>query len=413
MPTLLQINTVINSGSTGHIAEELGKLVMEKGWKSYIAYGRNPRPTNSIPIKIGTKLGVYSHVLLTRIFDRHGFGSYFATKKLIKNIKKIKPDIIHLHNIHGYYLNIEVLFTYLRTLDIPIIWTLHDCWSFTGHCSHYTAVNCNKWKSSCFLCPQKKQYPKSLFDNSKKNYKDKKGLFTGLKNLTLVTPSIWLAEEVKKSFLKEYPVKVIHNGIDLNVFKPIEDKQNLISGTNKRKIILGVASVWNDRKGLRDFIELSKMLSDDEEIVLVGLTEKQIASLPKNNHITGIRRTENQTQLAELYSRAIVFVNPTYEDTFPTTNIESLACGTPVITYKTGGSPEIIDDNTGFIVAPHEINELRNCVTKVEQIGKEAFSNACRLRAEKHYNNITNFKKYLELYTSLSELIENKFSKTF
>lgn len=399
MPTLLQINTVINSGSTGHIAEELGKLVMEKGWKSYIAYGRNPRPTNSIPIKIGTKLGVYSHVLLTRIFDRHGFGSYFATKKLIKNIKKIKPDIIHLHNIHGYYLNIEVLFTYLRTLDIPIIWTLHDCWSFTGHCSHYTAVNCNKWKSSCFLCPQKKQYPKSLFDNSKKNYKDKKGLFTGLKNLTLVTPSIWLAEEVKKSFLKEYPVKVIHNGIDLNVFKPIEDKQNLISGTNKRKIILGVASVWNDRKGLRDFIELSKMLSDDEEIVLIGVTEKIIETLPSN--IKGIKRTESKEELAEWYSKALVYFNASIEETFGMTCAEAQACGTPVIAYNSTALPETISEKTGILVEPNNIEKVYDAIQEIKQKGKAYYSTECRKRTEHLFEEKNNFSEYIDLYKTL------------
>ena len=399
MPTLLQINTVINSGSTGHIAEELGKLVMEKGWKSYIAYGRNPRPTNSIPIKIGTKLGVYSHVLLTRIFDRHGFGSYFATKKLIKNIKKIKPDIIHLHNIHGYYLNIEVLFTYLRTLDIPIIWTLHDCWSFTGHCSHYTAVNCNKWKSSCFLCPQKKQYPKSLFDNSKKNYKDKKGLFTGLKNLTLVTPSIWLAEEVKKSFLKEYPVKVIHNGIDLNVFKPIEDKQNLISGTNKRKIILGVASVWNDRKGYKDFLALSKLLTNDEEIVLIGVTEKIIETLPSN--IKGIKRTESKEELAEWYSKALVYFNASIEETFGMTCAEAQSCGTPIIVYNSTALPETISEKTGILVEPNNIEKVYDAIQEIKQKGKAYYSTECRKRAEHLFEEKNNFSEYIDLYKTL------------
>ncbi len=404
MPTLLQINTVINSGSTGHIAEELGNLVMEKGWVSYIAYGRNPRPSNSIPIKIGTKFDVYLHVLLTRVFDRHGYGSFLATKKLIKQIEKIKPDIIHLHNIHGYYLNIKLLFTYLKTLDTPIIWTLHDCWSFTGHCSHYTAVGCSKWKTGCFSCPQCRQYPKSFYDNSKNNYKVKKSLFSGVKDLTIITPSNWLAEEVRKSYLSAYPVKVIHNGIDLNIFKPIEKSKKNIYNKNEKKIILGVASVWNERKGFQDFVELSKMLLDDEEIILVGLSEKQIASLPKKYHIRGICRTENQSQLAELYSDATVFVNPTYEDTFPTTNIESIACGTPVITYKTGGSPEIIDENTGFVVAPHDLNELRNCIDKIEYKEKGTFSIACRRRAENCFMNLDNFRKYIDLYISLTKL---------
>ncbi|AEE17641.1 glycosyltransferase [Treponema brennaborense] len=394
MPTLLQINTVINSGSTGHIAEELGNLVMQSGWKSYIAYGRNPRPSSSESIRIGSKWSVYSHVLITRLFDRHGFGSYFATKKLIKQIKKIKPDIIHLHNIHGYYLNIKVFFEYLKTLYIPVVWTLHDCWAFTGHCSHYTAGCCSKWQAECFECPQEKQYPKSFFDNSRKNYNDKKRLFSGIKNLTLITPSEWLAEEVGKSFLGSYAVKVIHNGIDLNVFKPS------LSLKKEEPVILGVASTWTDRKGFYDFIKLSKLLKTGEQIVLIGVNEKQKAMLPQN--IVGISRTENQQQLAEWYRRVVCFLNLTYEDNFPTTNIESLACGTPVITYRAGGSPEIIDENTGFVTEAGDIAAVRECITKIENAGKELYLALCRSRAVDFFDKECNFKKYIKLYNDLT-----------
>lgn len=393
MPILLQINTVINSGSTGHIAEELGMLAMQNGWESYIAYGRNPRQSSSKAIKIGSKLGIYFHVFLSRFFDRHGFGSYFATKKLIKQIKEIKPDVIHLHNVHGYYLNIRLLFEYLKTVDTQIVWTLHDCWSFTGHCSHYTAVGCDKWQTICYKCPQKTQYPKSFFDNSKRNYKDKKKLFCGIKNLTIVTPSEWLAEEVKKSFLKGYPVKVINNGIDLNVFKP--------AVLERKFIILGVASTWTERKGFDDFIKLADMLHADEEIVLVGLSEKQIESLPKDKNIRGIRRTESQQQLAELYSQSLCFVNPTYEDTFPTTNIEALACGTPVITYKTGGSPEIIDEETGVVVEQGDLNAIRDNIDNLKQIQKETISSKCRKRAGLLFEKNKRFSEYMNLYKEL------------
>lgn len=307
MLTLLQINTVINSGSTGHIAEELGKLVIQNGWESYIAYGRNTRPSFSKTIKIGSKISIYFHVLITRLFDLNGFGSYFATKKLVKKIDKIKPDIIHLHNIHGYYLNIKVLFEYLKKINIPIIWTLHDCWGFTGHCSHFTAVQCNKWQSGCSRCPQKKQYPKSFFDNSKWNYRNKEKIFSDIKNLTIVTPSKWLSEEVKKSFLKYYNIKTINNGIDLKVFKYTKKV------FTEKKIILGIASIWTNRKGFYDFIELSKLLSEDEIIVLIGISNKQKKLLPKN--IVGILRTENQQQLVEWYNRAICFLNLTYDVT--------------------------------------------------------------------------------------------------
>lgn len=393
MKKLLQINTVVNSGSTGHIAEELGEEVMKNGWKSYIAYGRNPRPSSSMAIKIGSKFGIYLHVMLTRFFDRHGFGSYFATKQLVRKIREVNPDIIHLHNVHGYYLNIKVLFSFLKKLDIPIVWTLHDCWSFTGHCSHYAAVGCNKWQTKCFRCPQKKQYPKSFIDNSKRNYFDKKNLFTGIKNLTIVTPSDWLAGEVKKSFLKKYTVKVVNNGIDLNIFKPSKS-------SHCEKIILGVASTWTERKGLFDFYKLAEILPPEYKILLVGLTEKQIKALPEK--IKGITRTESVAKLAELYSAAAVFINPTYEDTFPTTNLEALACGTPVITYRTGGSPEkIVDGKNGFVVEPGDIDSVCECVKKIIADGKQKFTDYILDSQQKEFDKKNFVKKYFEIYENL------------
>lgn len=397
MKKLLQINTVVNSGSTGHIAEELGKEVMRNGWESYIAYGRNPRPSASKTIIVGTKFGIYFHVLITRLFDLHGFGSYFATKKLVRQISKINPDIIHLHNIHGYYLNIKVLFNYLKTLDTPIVWTLHDCWSFTGHCSHFVAVKCDKWKTGCLKCPQKNQYPKSFFDNSKKNYADKKELFCGIKNLTIVTPSSWLADEVKDSFLNKYKVEVVNNGINLKIFRPLKIKNPF----GNKKIILGVASTWTKRKGLFDFYKLAEILPEDYKIILVGLSKKQIKVLPEK--IKGITRTESADDLASLYSAAFVFFNPTYEDTFPTTNLEALACGTPVITYRTGGSPEKIDEGkNGFVVETGNIRLAYECIKKIERIGKEKYTDYILKNQRSDFDSKKTMEKYMRLYENLT-----------
>ena len=333
---VLQINSVCGVGSTGRIATDIHSMLTNQGHKSYIAFGRNLPENCNNTIRIGTKYDNYSHIALTRVSDKHGFGSKKATNEFIKEVEKLDPDIIHLHNIHGYYINIEILFEYLKKADKPVIWTLHDCWSFTGHCSHFDYVGCDKWKTGCFNCPEKKSYPASIvFDNSKSNYLMKKELFAGVKNMTIVTPSKWLAELVQKSFLGEYPIKVINNGIDLDVFKPTKSNFRKEHNLENKFIILGVASGWSQRKGFHHFIELSKKIKKDEKIIIVGLTEKQKKSLPHN--IIGITRTNNIKELAEIYSVADIYVNLTLEDNFPTTNLEALACGTPVITFDTGG----------------------------------------------------------------------------
>src|SRR5690554_5107319 len=278
---ILQINTVVNSGSTGRIAEGIGLEVISRGHESYIAYGRNDRPSTSNLIKIGSKKDVYLHGIRTLLFDQHGLGSRQATEVLVEKLQKIKPDIIHLHNIHGYYLNYQVLFQYIKAQNIPVVWTFHDCWPFTGHCSHFG--DCNKWKIHCGNCPYSNKYPRSFVDRSFKNYKDKKEVFLNVENLNIITPSRWLENQVKQSFLKDYMVKTINNGIDLEVFHPPKVKNN-------KKIIIGVASTWTTAKGLQDFIKLREILKDDIKIVLIGLSDAQIKSLPYN--IIGISRTE-------------------------------------------------------------------------------------------------------------------------
>ena len=393
---ILQINTVYKSGSTGKIAKDLNDLILSYGHESFIAYSRG-KHSESNCIQVGNKLDINFHALGTRVFDKHGLYSKKATISFIQELEIVNPDIIHLHNIHGYYLNYPILFEYLKKIDKPVIWTLHDCWSFTGHCSYYEYNGCDKWQTECGACPQLRQYPASLvFDNSKNNFLLKKELFSSLNNLTIVTPSTWLANEVKKSFLKNYEVKVINNGIDLDIFKPSHSNFRVKYKLENKFLILGVASVWEERKGFKYFIELSKLLKNDEQIILIGLNNEQIKSLPSN--IIGIKRTENQKELAQIYSAVDIFVNPTLEDNFPTTNIESLACGTPIITFESGGSPECIDENSGIVVEKGNLNKLYEAIVTIKKNGKNKYTLSCRNRAKKYFDKNDRFKEYLDLY---------------
>ena len=339
MSRILFINSVCN-GSTGSICKNLYKVAVEAGHECCIAYGRGEAPKGSKTIKIGNKLDIYLHVLKARLFDASGFGSKQATKEFIKKIDEFKPDIIHLHNIHGYYVNIEILFKYLRAHpEIKKIWTLHDCWAFTGHCAYYTYAKCNKWQRCCNSnCPNKNEYPKAIFSKVEKNFNRKKEIFNNVENMILVTPSEWLKNEVEKSYLKSYQIEVINNGVDTKIFKYTKSNIKEKYSIKNKKIILGVASVWDKRKGLDIFIKLSKRLDNNYQIVLIGLNKKQQKKVSDN--IIGITRTENVQELVKWYSAAEVLFNPTLEDNYPTVNLEAIACGTPVITFDTGGSPE-------------------------------------------------------------------------
>lgn len=401
---LLQINVTANSGSTGRIAEDIGLLALTNGWDSYIAYGRTNNDSKNIVIQIGNKFDIRFHGLLTRVFDNHSLGlsSKKDTKNLIKEIDKIKPDIIHLHNIHGYYINSEILFEYISKLNIPIVWTFHDCWNFTGHCAHFDYIGCDKWKTGCYSCQLKNSYPASyLFDRSKKNYIEKKEMFNSIKNLTIVPVSNWLGDLVKDSFLSSNNIKVIHNGIDINTFKPstnIQETKNKF-GLKDKFIVLGLSSVWNKSKGLDDFIKLSSMVDAKTKLILVGLNKKQIDNLPKN--IIGIKRTENINQLVDIYSMTDLYLNLTYNDTFPTTNLEALACGTPILTYKTGGSVEAVSYDTGFIVEKGDLNSVINIINEVKMKGKGHYSEKCRNRAVNCFNKDDRFMDYIELYMNI------------
>lgn len=403
MPKLFQIVIESNKGSVGRIAEQIGEAVIENGWSSYVTYARESNPSTSEVIKIGTKYDVYWHGIETRIFDNHCFSSKSATRDLVKTIKEIKPDVIHMHHLHGYYINIEILFDYLKESGLPLVWTFHDCWSFTGHCAHFDFVGCDKWKTQCYDCEQKHEYPKSLvFDRSKQNYIDKKRIFNSVENMTIVPVSNWMSNKVKESFLSDYPCVVIQNGIDLDIFFP-KDSRDVVEetyGLKDKFIILGVASTWEKRKGLDEFAKLVNFIDHNKyAIVLVGLSGSQMQNLPTG--IVGIQRTENVGQLADLYSAADVFLNPTFEDTFPTTNLESIACGTPVITYKTGGSIESVNENTGIVIDKGDVGGLVNAIKSIKNKGKGFYEKNCRESAIKNFDRKIKFNDYIELYKNI------------
>jgi glycosyltransferase involved in cell wall biosynthesis len=401
MKKLLQINTVVNCGSTGKIVEAIGQIVIQNGWSSYIAFGRDEKPSESKLIKIGNNIDMELHGLQTRLFDRHCLASRNATIDLVEQINKIKPDIIHLHNLHGYYLNIEILFNYLAQNSIPVVWTLHDCWPITGHCVYFDYVGCERWKTGCFDCPQKKTYPSSYFyDRSIKNYSLKNKLFNSINGLTIVPVSDWLSEIISHSFLAEHLSKVIKNGIDIDIFSPtdcneIKKKYNL----DGKYILLGVAGIWSPRKGLSEFIKLNENIDSNYQIILVGLSSSQIKSLPKN--IIGIPEIENNKELAEFYSVADVFVNPSLEETFGLTTVEALACGTPAVVYNATAIPEIISPETGSLVEKGDIQGLINAIVTIQKKGKNYYSLACTEHARMFYNKNDRYLDYLKLYEKI------------
>lgn len=371
---------------------------MRSGHESIIAYGRINGGSKSQLIKTGNYLDLYTHVLKSYLFDNHGLGSLKSTRKLVKQIESLSPDVISIHNIHGYYLNYKVLFDFIKNSDIPVLWTLHDCWPFTGHCSFFDSVSCMKWQTHCEKCPLTDSYPKSITDRSYNNFEDKLSAFTGVRNLKIITPSKWLAHHVRQSFLKNYPLEVIYNGIDTEVFKPVP-----VTNTLNKKIVLGVANVWDKRKGLRDFIKISQLLPKDYQIVLIGLTKKQLRGLPEN--IVGIEKIRKIDDLVAWYNKAFVFVNPTYVDNFPTTNIEALACGTPVVTYNTGGCAEIFNFKSDVLVERGDFNTLLKAILSVDKNDEK--TQQSRKYAIKKFNAKNRFNDYLSNYINLKNKNEN------
>lgn len=397
---VMQINTVCGSGSVGRITVDLIQALETEGDTGLAAFGRREGPLGISTYKFGTNLDMGIHVLHTFFRGEHGFASKKQTGHLLQKIEEYNPDIIHLHNIHGFYLDVEQLFAYLKKSGRPVVWTLHDCWSFTGHCAHFDYIGCMKWKTGCESCPQYKSvYPYALFkDNSKENYRRKKAAFTGVPQLTIVTPSQWLSLLVKESYLKEYPVRVIPNGIALNKFHPVDKGLRKRLGMEKKFILLGVAGMWEEHKGYAYFETIADRLDDSCQIILIGLSRQKLRKLhPK---IYGVMRTNSMEELAEYYSMADVYVNPTLEDTFPTTNLEALACGTPVITFATGGSVESVDEATGKIVPKGDTEKLLQAVRELQ--GEPSKEMACLKKAE-GYNKDDRFREYLRLYRELLE----------
>lgn len=335
---ILMINSVCGVGSTGRICTDLAAALEQRGHTVKIAYGRGKAPdfARRWAVRIGTEADVRLHGAYARVNDAAGLGSRHATARLIDWIRSYDPDLIHLHNLHGYYLHVGVLFDYLKTCGKPVVWTLHDCWPFTGHSAYCESPKCEKWRTGCDSCAQIESYPRSVVDRAARNWRFKRETFNGVERLTLVTPSAWLAGLARESFLGYYPVKVVPNGVDTAVFRPLPEDADRRAG--QPFTVLGVASVWEKRKGLDDLKRLREIMPRDWAMTLVGLTEQQKAALPDT--IRGVTRTHDVRELRDLYAAADVFVNPTTEDNYPTTNLEAIACGTPVVTYPTGGSSE-------------------------------------------------------------------------
>lgn len=405
MPKLFQINTVANWGSTGRIAEGIGEAASRSGWTCWMAYGRGRPESRMRLVPVGSKWDMYRNGALARLLDNEGLNAHRATRRLIATMRELEPDVVHLHNIHGYYLNYPRLFSYLAEAGMPVVWTLHDCWPLTGHCTHFDFLGCDRWKTECSHCPQLKEYPASLWlDGSRRNFALKKQAFNRLRNLTLVPVSDWLADLTRQSHLGGHAIRRIHNGVDLQRFRPLDGRRETVReklGISAPHYVLGVASTWTARKGLSDFVALRALLPADKvQIVLLGLTAEQARQLPAG--VIGLRRTDSIEEMVGLYSAAAAFVNPTWEDNFPTTNLEALACGTPVITYRTGGSVEAVDTATGLVIRRGDIPALATAVKQVcSRPDPETMRKACRERAECLYNREDRFAEYVRLYEDL------------
>ena len=397
---VVEIN-VVHNGSTGNIMMNISRILMEKGneVKTYSTYIKNPMykhlPT---PTKNHQYFGSYAenciHAVLGQMTGLNGSFSAIGTKSLIREIKKFKPDVIHLHNLHTFCINFPMLFKFIKKHNIPVVWTLHDCWSFTGHCAHFVMAGCDKWRTECHNCQQLSSYPRSRIDNTRMAFRLKKKCFSDVKNMTLVAPSRWLARLTTQSFLGCYPIAVINNGIDLSVFRPSDGDFKAKHNIENKNVVLGVVGSWEKRKGIDVFYDLANRLGENYKIVLVGATTANVENLPDN--IIVIPRTTNPTELAEIYTAADVFVNPTREDTYPTVNMEALACGTPVVTFRTGGSPEVIDETCGSVVDVDDVDGMEKEIIRICE--KHPYSEDACLEIAKRFDMNDRFEEYIELY---------------
>lgn len=396
MPKLLQINSVVNTGSTGRIAEQLGVLAISQGWESYIAYGREARGSQSRLIKIGSKWDVNFHAIGSLLTDRHGLFSKFATKRFLQQVDIIQPDVVHLHNLHGYYINVPMLLRYLKQKNIPTVITMHDFWLMTGHCA-YINQSCDRWKTGCGNCPRLNQYPTAKFDNTKANWKWKASLFVDMPNVTLVPVSYWLGRYVDESLLKNVKQNVIYNGIDTNVFKPFDGGASVVGVDWSKFTIMAIATRWTEANGYQDVMKLSSIIPDNSQIIMVGLDEQQMSNLPKN--IIGFRKTESVTQLQELYTKSDVIFNPNREVTFGLVTAEAMACGTPAIVLRDTAGKEIVDEQTGFVV--DTIEGVIDLIPRIRALEKKKMSDACRFRVNELFNADKQYQKYIDLYNAV------------
>jgi len=394
---LVSIN-LSNTGSTGKIMMQIAAQAKGNDYVTYQVYpgrrGNNKAGTGDIVICSEFWSKIYQRIC--RYIGMNGCSAIIPTFRLLRKLNRIHPTIIHLHNLHNSYINLPLLFRYIKKQQIPVVWTLHDCWAFTGHCPHFDFIGCEKWKTECHDCPQYKNYPESLFDDAKRMYRLKKKWFCGIKNMTIVTPSQWLAELVNQSFLQEYPVKVIHNGIDLSIFCPTESNfRKQYSIEQEKKIVLSVAFGWgSEKKGLDMMIQLAQTLPKNYQVVIVGTDDRIDAKLPAN--IISIHRTNNQKELAEIYSAADVFVIPTREENYPTVSMEAIACGTPVLTFRTGGSPEIPNDKTGVVVNRDDFDAMYYEIIRICE--DKPYSQQDCLGRAKTFDMHNKYEEYLSLY---------------
>jgi putative colanic acid biosynthesis glycosyltransferase len=394
---ILHINTC-NFGSTGNIMLNISNAAEECGYYSWVAYAdsRTNRKKNiDNSLIIGNILERNLHLKLAYYTGFNGCFSILGTKRFLRKVDRIKPDIIHLHNLHNCYINLKMLFDYIKERDITVVWTLHDCWAFTGQCPHFSMIGCEKWKTGCFDCPQYKEYPASIIDQTKRMYVLKKEWFTGVKNLTIVTPSQWLAGRVKESFLGCYPTKVINNGIDLKIYKPTQSNFRERNKMHNNIILLGVASEWSKSKGIDTFIELSKKMPENYKVVLVGLTDELIKSLPSN--ILKLPRTNNPKELAEIYSAADFFINPSLEETMGLVTVEALACGTPAVVSNSTAVPEMIGPECGVVVSKNNTNDF---IETIKGLNIEFIQDDCLAWAKKFDMKIK-FDEYINVYKSV------------
>lgn len=409
MYRLFLINVSVNTGSHGRIVEQIGNIAAADGWDVWIAHGpryinRSSHHTYQVCSSFEEKI----HAIESRFFDNHGLSCTKATKKLVSFIKEVNPDIIHLHNIHGYYLNYKILFEYLKECGKPIVWTMHDCWPMTGHCVYFELVGCEKWKTECYGCPQLDGYPVSLFfDNSRRNFRLKKSVFTSIPNLHIVTVSEWLRGLFQQSFfstsIMNPTIQTIYNGIDLTVFSTCDEsiRNSVRAGLGLKDEFVGIAlaTKWLKYKGWEDYLKLAMFLPKDMRIILVGVNDEEKKQLP--NNIIGISMLASQNDLAKLYSSSDVLLNLSYQETFGLTTVEGYACKLPAIVYNSTASPELVKESTGIIVEPGDIMGVLCAMKKIRDLGRSFFADSCRTFAESSFNSDIQNKIYLQLYKNL------------